>query len=66
VTALIAHLAKCRTCKGTGALPARIHIGLDGSGGFTPGVVCKRCNGTGVRIVGGCMCDEVDEEHEHE
>ena len=54
MTANIAHLAKCRTCRGTGALPARISL----DGGFTPGIVCTQCDGTGVRIVGSCGCGE--------
>jgi DnaJ-class molecular chaperone len=54
MTANIAHLVKCRSCRGTGARPAVISL----DGGFTPGTVCTRCNGSGVVVVGSCECDE--------
>ena len=62
MTANIAHLVKCRSCRGTGARPAVISL----DGGFTPGIVCTRCNGSGVVVVGSCGCDEVDAEEEPE
>jgi DnaJ-class molecular chaperone len=59
MTENIAHLAICSRCKGTGALPAVISL----DGGFTPGIVCPRCEGKGSFVVGACMCEE---EHEPE
>lgn len=54
---LIAHLVVCSRCKGEGVLPAVISLGLDGSGGFTPGTVCPKCEGKCVLVIGSC-CDE--------
>jgi DnaJ-class molecular chaperone len=55
---LIGHLVKCRSCRGTGSLPAVISL----DGGFTPGKTCTKCDGTGYVIAGGCeVCAEVDE-----
>jgi DnaJ-class molecular chaperone len=55
----IAHLAKCRTCRGEGVLRATISL----DGGFTPGKTCMKCGGSGYVVVGGCCCED-DEEDE--
>ena len=47
--ALIAHLVKCRSCKGSGK---------------KNGEPCARCEGTGIAVVGSCLCCEVDAEEE--
>jgi|GraSoiStandDraft_38_1057308.scaffolds.fasta_scaffold233362_2 DnaJ-class molecular chaperone len=60
MTERIAHLRECGHCKGTGALPAVISL----DGGFTPGIVCPRCEGKGSFVVGGCMCDEEHDDEE--
>ena len=57
MTANITHFVKCRSCRGTGVRPAVISL----DGGFTPGIVCRKCGGTGYVVVGGCGCGE---EHE--
>jgi hypothetical protein len=68
MTADIATLEWCPKCKGAGEIPgpsATITLNGDGSGGFSPGgvVVCPRCKGARVFVVGGCECCG-DEEHD--
>jgi hypothetical protein len=65
MTENIATLEWCPKCKGAGEIlgPGVITLGADGSGGFAPGgvVVCPRCKGARVFVVGGCECGD---EHE--